>query len=286
MKLILGTVQFGLNYGISNINGKIELDEVEKILSLASCHCIDTLDTASGYGDSENVIGKAQKKTATNFNIITKVAPQKSHLTSYLNQVTLSLAQLKIESTYAVMLHNANELLECSSKKNYQDLLSLKKLGLCKKIGVSVYNPNELAFILDNFDLDIIQMPLNIFDQRFLSPKITELIQKNNIEVHARSLFLQGLLLMDNKIKPNYFNQFSEYFNRLDTFCKIHKLTYLEACFSFIQSATCIDKFVIGVTSSTELKEVIDCYQKTSSLNFSSLAVNDERLLNPSLWMN
>jgi aryl-alcohol dehydrogenase-like predicted oxidoreductase len=286
MKLILGTVQFGLNYGVSNINGKVERKDVEKILSLASTYGIDTLDTASGYGDSEKVIGKAQKKTSTTFNIITKVVPQRSPATSYLNQVRHSLTQLKVTSSYAVMLHDANQLLDSSSKKNYQDLLALKNFGLCQKIGVSIYNPNELISILKNFKLDIIQLPLNIFDQRFLAPQVIKLVKKNNIEVHARSLFLQGLLLMDNEVKPIYFNQFSEYFNKFDLFCKENQLTRLEACISFVQSVTNIDKFVIGVTNSAELNEIIEIYKKISPRNFSSLRVDDKKLLNPSLWMN
>jgi aryl-alcohol dehydrogenase-like predicted oxidoreductase len=215
MKLALGTAQFGLDYGVSNKNGKISQQEINNILDFSQRNNLNTLDTASGYGDSEKAIGSAKKVLTSPLEIITKISTKEYFPTSYEQQLTLSLASLQSSSVYAVMLHNADDLLSNNAEQKYRNLKLLKNKGLCKKIGVSVYHPEQLITIINNFAIDIIQIPLNIFDQRFSDPKIRLLVEEQQIEIHARSLFLQGLLLMEKKQRPNSFDPYSSAFEAL-----------------------------------------------------------------------
>jgi len=284
MKLALGTAQFGLDYGISNKNGKISQQEINNIINFSQRNNINTLDTASGYGDSEKSIGNAKQVLTSPLEIITKISTKEHSPTYYEQQLTLSLTHLQSSSVYAVMLHNANDLLSSNAKQNYHNLISLKNKGLCKKIGVSVYHPKQLITIINSFDIDIVQVPLNIFDQRFSSPSIKSILEEKQIELHARSLFLQGLLLMGEQHRPKSFSPYSSAFEELSKY--IFELEYspLEACLSFAKNQDFVDKFVIGVSSLTEMQQVVAIFNKVIPYDFSQLSRVEQSLINPSLW--
>ncbi|MCP4321374.1 MAG: hypothetical protein GY787_05915 [Alteromonadales bacterium] len=284
MKLALGTVQFGLDYGISNETGKISQQEINKILDYSQRNNINTLDTASGYGNSESAIGNANQLSTSPFEIITKIAVNEYCPTYYEQQLTLSLKRLQRSSVYAVMLHNANDLLSSNAKQKYNELISLKHKGLCKKIGVSVYQPEQLLTIINDFDIDIVQVPLNIFDQRFSCQKIKSALQEKTIEVHARSLFLQGLLFMNKLDRPKFFAPYSSAFEEFSENILRLKLSPLEACLSFAKGQSFVDEFVIGVSSLTELQQIIATFNEVSLCDFSQLSRSEQGLINPSLW--
>jgi len=283
MKLALGTVQFGLDYGISNTSGQVNFDEVKDILTFAQKNNINTLDTATAYGNSETVIGNICSQAKLPFSIVTKLSPS-ANKNSLTEELEMSLKKLKVPNVYALMLHDVEMLLSSQGPRFYQQLVELKQNHYCQKIGVSVYTPTQLIDVIKNHQIDIVQVPINILDQRFTEPELIKHLKNKNIEIHARSLFLQGLLLMEENNRPLYFNQFNHSFDKLNHFCNSHSLSKLEACISFAKSLPFIDKFVIGVNKLFELKQIINVYNKTSAINFSKYASQEQNLINPSYW--
>ena len=195
MNLAIGTAQFGLDYGISNSAGKVKLPEIKKIIKLASDSGIDTIDTAMAYGDSEELLGKCSLE---NFKIITKIGAiqeSENRIENWiLDEVHLSLKKLKLNNIYGLLLHRPNELISKKGETLFYSIQNLKKLGLVKKIGISIYSTDELVSILDSYDIDIVQLPLNIFNREAINNDILKILKSRDIEIHARSCFLQGLL--------------------------------------------------------------------------------------------
>ena len=190
MKITLGTVQFGLDYGISNTNGQVCEREVEKILHIASVNGIDTLDTAHAYGTAEKVLGKFD---LSRFKIVTKLFDN--------DLLENSLSDMNVSQVYAVMFHRENQI----NDKTWGYFERIKAEGLVEKIGVSAYSPEVLRDIVSKYPVDIVQVPMNILDFSFYDV-IKEMKQKN-IEVHTRSAFLQGLLLMPADSLSDYFDE-------------------------------------------------------------------------------
>ena len=258
-KIALGTVQFGMNYGISNITGQVSSGEISKILDYCKANGIDTLDTAQGYGESEKVLSQFDLSL---FKIITKIIGDA--------RLEISLENLKIQSVYGLMFHRENE---CNDE-TWKLFESYKAQGLVKKIGVSVYTPNTLENLIEQYPIEIVQFPMNILDQSFvpLLPKV----KAKNIEVHTRSTFLQGLLLMD-KI-PEYFNPVKA---KIDSIPKPR----LEHTLNFCKHQKFVDKIVLGVTRLQDLQEIVAAYSKDiPEIDYSQYTINDKKYINPSLW--
>ena len=172
MKIAIGTVQFGLNYGISNSGGAVNLDMIDKILKLCKQNNLDMLDTAQSYGNSEFQIGQFVSK---GFKIVTKLKPEiKGH--EILISIKESIKNLKQKRLYGLLFHNFSDYKE--NPESYETLKNVKKDGLIQKIGFSLYYPQDLELLFENdIEFDLIQIPFNIFDQRFL-PYFKELKSK------------------------------------------------------------------------------------------------------------
>jgi aryl-alcohol dehydrogenase-like predicted oxidoreductase len=283
MKIALGTVQFGLDYGISNNSGKVNFDEVEKIMTYAKQHKIELLDTAIGYGVSEDVIGLYNKENNHHkLKIITKIPDLNSSTETIARMLDNSLVRLSCEQVYALLFHKSSDI-DCNT---YKQLTLLKDQGKTKKIGVSVYSPEQAFYIASHFDIDLIQLPLNVFDQRFIESGCLEFLKSKGIEIHARSLFLQGLLLQPLTLIDPYFRPHTNLLKTFSELCLKHKLSALDVTTSLVHSIDYIDKFVIGVCSQKQLAEILKSYDKTADikLDIKSLSSKDESLINPSLW--
>lgn len=258
-KIALGTVQFGMDYGISNTTGQVSLDEVSKILNFCKIHDIDTLDTAQGYGESEKVLSNFD---LSHFKLITKLIGDA--------KLEKSLEDLKLSSVYGLMFHRENE---CNDK-TWKLFESYKSQGMVKKIGVSVYTPKILENLINRYSIEIVQFPMNIVDQSFI-PLLPKLKEKN-IEVHTRSTFLQGLLLM-NEI-PDYFKPVK------DVISSIPK-PRLEYTLNFGKQQKNVDKMVLGVTKLQDLEEIFEAYSKNvPEVDYSNYCISDEKYINPALW--
>jgi aryl-alcohol dehydrogenase-like predicted oxidoreductase len=285
-KLALGTVQFGLNYGISNQTGKVKVQEVKKILQLAKNSNIDTIDTAIVYGDSEKVIGDLGFK---NFQIITKLPALHEDcedIYSWVEKnVKLSLKRLKTPTLYGLLVHRTEDLLGNYGMKLIDALKIIKKNGLVKKIGISIYDPSECEKVMKLTRMDIVQAPLNIIDRRFESNGWLSRLHAEEVEIHTRSVFLQGLLLMPRNRIPNIFNEWSEVWDQWALKLKNNNLSALEACLSYPLSLPEIDKIIVGVENVNQLRDIIDKSKSKKIKNdFSFMISNNQMLINPSNW--
>ena len=291
MKLGLGTVQFGLNYGISNKKGQVPIEEVQNILGLAAQHGIEILDTASGYGSSEEVLGKSLPPDHK-FRIVTKTANfsgstiMKKDLSTLDDLFNASLLKMKVDSVYGLLLHDADNLFLNNGALLIEKMNELKERGRVTKIGVSVYTSGQIERVLNSFQVDIIQLPLNVMDQRLVKNGGLKKIKENGIEIHARSVFLQGLLLMDpDKLHP-YFNDVRGHLKEYHAFLSAEGITPVEGALGFVTSLKEIDCILAGVSSFSEFREIIngsDVWQSLSC-NFSRFHFPDARILNPAMW--
>lgn len=286
MKLALGTAQFGLDYGVANKKGRVNLEEVRTVLKLAKSVGIKTLDTASAYGSSESTLGMAGIE---GFEVITKIPPFTSDATLDIDMwirgtVSDSLSRLKTQTLRGLLFHRPLELLSDVGKQAYQTLVKLKKQGIVEKIGISIYQPQDLDALIPRFSFDIIQAPLNIIDRRLISSGWLQKLKQNEIEVHTRSAFLQGVLLMTPQERPAYFSPWTELLNQFDQWRTTQGLTPLQACLAFLYQHSEIDRVIVGIDSVEQLQEI------TKSQLYADLAVpnelesSDEALINPARW--
>lgn len=284
-KLALGTVQFGLKYGIANKNGQIIFQEAKKILQYARNVDIELIDTAISYGDSEKVIGDVGIK---DFKFVSKlpVLPKGDfNINSWVeNKIQFSLKRLGIQSLYGLLIHRSENLLGDSGKKMLEALNKLKSRGILKKIGVSIYDTSELDKLTSLIKLDIVQVPLNIIDQRILANGSLSKLYKNNIEVHTRSVFLQGLLLMSRQKRPSSFNQWNNLWKIWHEWLEDNQITALEATIRYALSIKEISKVIVGVDSKEQLHQIILASNGKLPPIPPELFIDDINLLNPSNW--
>jgi aryl-alcohol dehydrogenase-like predicted oxidoreductase len=271
-KIGLGTVQFGLDYGISNESGKTSSVEVTEILTYAKAQGIDTIDTASAYGDAEKVLGG---NDLSGFRIISKfMPPQKDEtLSSHLHQ---SLKRLKQENIYGYLAHRPSVVLENPSL--WKELQNLKKEGLVKKTGFSFNEPSELSKILQaNFIPDLIQIPFNYFDRRFQKQIIS--LKEQGCEIHTRSAFLQGLFFINTDNLNSFFNEVKPVIKNLQDSVKNLSGSLLR----FVAEQPFIDKVIVGVENINQLKTNLDTIETSEQLPWLKQIISDNILI-PSGW--
>ncbi len=249
MKIILGTVQFGLNYGINNKCGKISEKQADKIFDYAYENDINTLDTANAYGNSETVIGTYFKNSKNRFKIITKLI-EKDNPEKQLQNTFLKLGVKKI---YGFLIHNFS--LYKKNPDSYEMLLAYKKKKILKT-GFSLYYPEELNFLIKkNIEFNLIQIPYSIFDRRF--EPYFPLLKEKKVEIHIRSLFLQGLIFINPESAPKLFNKLIPKLKRLRQIAQDNKTSVLSLALNFVTSNKYIDKAVVGIDSLNHLKQII-----------------------------
>lgn len=284
-KLALGTVQFGLNYGVANKFGIVEPSEVKKIFLLAKKFKINLIDTAIGYGESEKIIGKIG---ILDFNFISKLPAIPANCLDVDNWVEKnvkdSLARLGVKSLYGLLLHKPKDLLGSSGKQLINALKKIKSKNLVKKIGISIYDPSELDLLMHLMKIEIVQAPLNIIDRRLENSGWMSKLYKAKVEIHARSVFLQGLLLMSKQERPYKFNRWSSLWKIWDEWLKDNKITALEATIQHAISVSEISKVIIGVDTKQQLEQIIIASKGVLQKTSSELNTNDKELLNPTHW--
>jgi len=289
MKLGLGTVQFGMDYGISNPGGKTAPDEVARILKVAVRNRIRILDTAALYGDSEEVLGAALPANHS-FSVVTKTpvytgADIKEDSARRLEQTFLrSLKNLGLPAVYGLLAHHTDDVLAPGGHLLIEKMHELKERGLVQKIGVSVYRAEQINRVLDNYPIDIIQLPLNVFDQRLLQSGHLAKLNKAGIEIHARSVFLQGLLLMEPASLPPYFDPIRKQLILYRNSIERHGLTPIQAALGFVTGLAQIDTVICGVTDHHQLQDLCDNMRPCDATLFSPFAVANEDIINPSHW--
>ena len=284
MMVALGTVQFGLRYGVANSVGRVSEDAAKDILHLASELGVDTLDTAAAYGNSEQVLGRIG---VNRFSIISKIPPRVDNIESPSERVKRcvdqSLKNLQSDYLCGLLLHRPLELLEADGFELYDSLLNIKNQGLARKVGVSIYGPDDLEK-LEAFDFDLIQAPMNILDRRLENSGWLDRLNKQGPEVHIRSAFLQGLLLMNEAERPEYFKPWRGLLRKYDAWVASQELTPLQACLGYLYNHSAISKVVVGVDTPVQLREIVEAANIPIPSPPESLQTDDQSLINPALW--
>ncbi|KPV91360.1 Aldo/keto reductase family protein [Pseudoalteromonas sp. P1-30] len=279
MKLALGTVQFGLDYGISNSKGVVSNKTASRLLEQAELMSINILDTAAMYGKSEEVLGQLTNKR---FKIVTKLAIDTGSIINVSQSLKESLSKLQRPSIYGLLLHNADVLKSSLADEITFQLAELKAQELVQKIGMSLYFPEQIK-LFEILKPDIIQIPLNVLDQRFLQDGLLTKMKEQGIEIHVRSAFLQGLLLMSPKSRSDYFSQFNE-LNAFDKFVNSVSYSRLEICLDFLKSIDEIDRVVVGCCSASELAQINKAWHTKVNVSYRQLACTNNSLIIPSNW--
>jgi aryl-alcohol dehydrogenase-like predicted oxidoreductase len=285
-KLILGTVQFGLNYGINNKTGKPNYNEIKKILDLAYSNGIRFLDTAEEYGNSHEIIGKYHSLKPEKFNVVTKFSSSRSDLPDNITErVLFHLKSLNIEFMYCYMFHSFDDYI------NYfeffkTELLVLKSNNIIKKIGVSLYNNYQIEKVLEDDFVDLIQIPFNLFDNSNKREQILKKAKKRGIEIHTRSVFLQGLFFKETNELNGKLKFFKRHISYLRSLTSKHQINDL--ALNYVYSKDYIDYVLVGVDNLEQLKNNFKVLSnKSKNLNYEEIEkinIKNISMLNPTNW--
>lgn len=281
-KIVLGTVQFGLDYGINNLSGQVPQVEVDAILNLAHQGGIGILDTSAVYGNSEIVLGNSLIKLEQDFKIISKYPQSTDSVeTAFFN----SLNHLHSEKIYGYLVHHFDFYL--SHPEIWADMKDLNKRGLIEKIGFSLYTTTQLQYLLDHkVEFDILQFPYNLLDRQF-EPYLSSLKQAG-VEIHTRSAFLQGLFFKDVHTLTGKLLPLKKYLEMLHEYCCSNGIPMEQLSLSYVASNSHIDGVLIGVDNRQQLQANMDALQnglRQQDIDFvSSINVSETELLNPVNW--
>lgn len=284
-RFALGTVQFGMNYGIANKQGQVAASEIGRILELALANSVQMLDTAMDYGQSEECLGV---NGVVDFDVITKLSALPDGLVDVEKwvhaKVESSLTRLNISSLKGLLLHRPAQLSGPSGRALAKALCDLKNAGLVEKIGVSIYSPEELPAVLDACAIDLVQAPFNLIDRRLVSTGWLHKLFETGVEVHTRSTFLQGLLLMSRAEIPEKFNQWSNIWNEWHNWLGANHCSAIRACLQFVLEYPQISKVVVGVDSASHLRQLLETPESQIDMSWPDISVVDEALVNPANW--
>ena len=257
-KLALGSANFGLDYGVANHTGKISESELADMLVVAKAARIEIIDTAQAYGDSETRLGSLCNDNQ--FNLVTKIGAEFTNQTLNHDVIHCVKESCRLDQSrlYAVMLHRPEVLLGNQGNEVVRELQILKEQNIVTKVGVSVYSPEILTAISSVFEVDIVQAPFNLFDQRILSSGWSDKLKSSGVEIHTRSVFLQGLLLMQKSGLPDYFMKYwPAHFEAWYEFLDYNRADALEVALKFALQQDWIDKIVVGVDSVSQLEALV-----------------------------
>jgi len=284
-RLALGTVQFGLPYGIVNKDGQTSRSEAASIISLARTGGIDTIDTATSYGESEECLGEIGM---AGFRVVTKIPAMPagvSDIAAWVNaEIDTSLSRLSVSQLYGVLLHRPMELLGTHGSALYQALCGLKERGLTRKIGVSIYAPAELDGLMPRFNFDLVQAPLNLVDRRLISSGWAQRLKERDVELHTRSAFLQGLLLVSRDSVPPRFEQWRGVWDRWHRWLKDGGAMSVAACLAYPLAQPEVDRVVVGTDNASQMRQLLEGAAYRMGVPLPDIACDDEELINPARW--
>jgi len=283
-KLVLGTAQIGSNYGITN-NQIISEKEIKKIFNFCKINNINKIDTAASYIESENIIGKYIDDNWIINTKLPKIPDNIIDINNFIrNETNKSIKKLNIKNINCLFIHNTETLFSKNSNDIYKTLLTLKKEKIIRKIGISIYTPNELDKILRSYEFDYIQVPINIFNQSFANSENLKKLDLKNILIQARSIFLQGLLLVDEKKLPQKFINEKKIWKIWYEWVNDHNLNKLDICLSFVMSFDEIKEIIFGIGSLQNLVEIAHSANKKIPYFPIELIDQSSKILDPRLW--
>lgn len=293
-RLVLGTAQLGMAYGIANRAGQPDEAHAREIIRLAWENGIEEFDTAQGYGESEEILGRSlrQLNILRKARVITKLHPQRDHLNPALLENAVAESQKKIGATqlYGIMLHR-EELLALWHKGLAAILAKLVASGQVQRIGVSVYSPEKAIEALNTEGIDMVQVPANVLDRRFEKAGVFDLAKRNQQKVYIRSVFLQGLLLIDKNELPETMQFAVPMIEQLELLCGNTNLSRQELCLAYIKQKYPDAYVIIGVDKNKQLVDNISFWNSGKECALTEMVDKifttvDEKIINPILWPN
>ena len=282
----LGTAQLSGGYGAFGNGSEICDRELEAMLDLAQKSGIATIDTAEAYGEAESRLGMFD---LSQFNLVTKIRTadlfKKFRNPCFQRTIEQSLTRLKTDKVQTILLHdaaylNANQIFDA-----LKQLQKIRDLALCQKIGVSLYDPSQIFEIAHGNNVDVIQIPASAIDQRILHGDIISFCKKKNIEIHTRSVFLQGALLNSKKL-PRHLTKWRTIFEAWETWLERKMLSPLEGALSvanFFVTAG-VSKIIVGATSLEELEAIISAAMTEPRAPCNNIKCDDHQLIHPFNW--
>ena len=283
-RICIGSANFGLNYGYKK--KKLNKKKIKMIIDYSYKMGINYIDTAISYGNTNKISGDLQSKK---FNFVTKLPLPPKKIKSLKNwcisTIIKAKKKLNVDHIYGLLIHDT-KILENKNNANeiYEALNILKKKKIINKVGLSIYDPTELDCYFNTYKFQIIQFPFNIFDRRILNSGWLQKLSKKKVELHVRSVFLQGLLLVELEKIPKKLKKWNKYFLKLNKFVEKKNISKKRACISFVRKYKTIDKFVIGINDLDQLKENLTLFGDKIIKIPSNLEVKSQKLLNPKMW--
>lgn len=280
----LGTVQFGLDYGISNTAGQVTAEEVDRIVSVAKARGIKTIDTAAVYGRAEEVLAGALD-ARTNWRVITKTARLAGGLDAVVARARRSAALLGTAGLDTILVHSAADLAGSDGQALWRALTALKDDGLFARIGISAYISDDPENLARQFRPDVMQVPMSLLDQRLVTAGALERLAASGVEVHVRSIFLQGLLFVAPQDLASSLIHIEPQLRRVADMLSEAAVTPLQAAVGFALSRPGVHRVLCGVTSAKELEGIAQAADEgCPDLPWPAFALNDPVALDPSRW--
>ncbi len=285
----LGTAQFGLNYGVTNATGQVTFDEAGRILGKARELGVRALDTASAYGGSEEVLGKLLR-SSDEFNIATKTVPIR---TSQIGQFEIALLDRSFKASLGhlcrskvdtLFVHHAEDLLVPGGDRVYARLEEWQDAGKLARIGVSVYDQRQIENLFDRYTPEVVQLPINVFDQRLVVSGVLSELSRRGVAIHVRSVFLQGLLLREPKQWPGRFEKWQSLVRRYRAYLERVDVSPLTAALSFVSSQPGVETVLIGIETCQQLVDCIAAEKAKIQLNLDEFSCGDLDLIDPRRW--
>jgi aryl-alcohol dehydrogenase-like predicted oxidoreductase len=293
IEILLGTAQWGLDYGVANTVGKIKQNEINKIIEYCLQNRINFFDSARDYGNSEEIIGKLNKKYSGQIRTVSKIKNFNLKNIDFDKKKIRELILLTHKNTFqncieGMLIHDDFLVNHKYFNNLWQVLIELKNDGKIKKIGFSTYRNNFDKKILEKYKPDIVQLPYNVYDQSRSNNGFFKKLKDKNIEIHVRSVFLQGLLILNYKKLNSAFSNIIEHQKKMHHFFKNNGMSVIEGCLKIVVQNKYIDKIILGCDNVLQLKEIHQAFLKVTNLskniNFKKFMISDKKIINPTLW--
>lgn len=290
-RLGLGTVQFGLDYGVSNRSGRPNEQEVAAILAHAAAAGVGYIDTAPAYGDAEILIGRYLER-GHRVRIVTKIPALKDetiearHRKYILERLATSLEHLKVDTVHGLLVHQSHDLAKPGWQHIVEAMAEAKALGWTSRIGASIYDAGQLTLVESRFRPDLIQLPLNVLDRRPIVLGMLSRLKSAGVEIHARSVFLQGLLLMDPGELPAFFAPVRRNIAEAHRKWEERGLSAIGGCLAFALQQPEVDGVIVGVNHFREFEQIKAAVAALSTYDID-LAIDqsiEPIYLDPSGW--
>ena len=282
-KLILGTVQFGLSYGINNQNGKPDTDHVFQMLDYSINHGITELDTADAYGDAQEIIGKYHNQSNFTFKINTKF--RKSDI-SLKEQFKFTCNSLNIENINVNNIHSFNDFMNYPELSD--ELKEIKHKGLINHIGISIYDNKEFLSAIESEFIDVIQFPYNLLDNRSHRSELISLAKSKGKKLHARSIFLQGLFFKNIDTITGSLKNLIPELHQIRKISENINVPIAALAFKYVYDTIEIDNILFGSENIEQLQNNLElkAYRipKEAYMEINQIKVEDEELLYPKNW--